>query len=68
MDRPAYQVIVIRAWREPEGVRIRLLADCGSPRQWMVGSIAAACDILGVLLAELLEAPDRQATPPHTID
>jgi hypothetical protein len=68
MDQPAYQVIVVRAWREPEGVRIRLLADGGSARQWVVGSIASACDVLGALLAELLEAPDRQATPPHTID
>jgi hypothetical protein len=68
MDRPAYQVIVVRAWRESEGVRIRLLADGGSARQWLVGSIDAACDLLGALLAELLEAPDRQATPLDTID
>jgi hypothetical protein len=68
MDPPAYQVIVVRAWREPDGVRIRLLADGGSARQWVVGSIASACDVLSALLTELLEASERRATPPHTID
>jgi hypothetical protein len=68
MDSPRYQVIVIRAWREPEGLRIRLLADGSPPRQWVVGSITDARDVMGALLAELLTAADHQATPPHTGD
>jgi hypothetical protein len=68
MDPPGYQVIVVRAWREPEGLRIRLLADGSPARQWVVGSIADARDVLGTLLAELLAAPDGQAPPPNTAD
>jgi len=66
MDPPDYQVIVIRAWREPEGLRIRLLAHGGSPRQWVVGSATAACDVLAALLAELLA--EEPTTRPHTTD
>ena len=67
MDSPRYALIVIRAWREPEGLRIRLLADGSPPRQWVVGSITDACDVVGGLLAELLTATDDQ-TRPHTGD
>ena len=68
MDPPRYQLIVVRAWREPEGLRIRLLANGSPPRQWVVGSISDARDILGALLAELLTAPDQPPTLPHTTD
>jgi hypothetical protein len=68
MDPPRYQLIVIRAWREPEGLRIRLLANGAPPRQWVVGSITEARDVVGALLAELLAAPGQTATPPHTTD
>jgi hypothetical protein len=57
MEPPAYQVIVVRAWREEGGLRIRLLADAGSARQWVVGSIPEACEQLGSILAELLVPP-----------
>jgi hypothetical protein len=69
MEPPSYQVIVVRAWREGRGLRIRLLADGGSARQWVVGSIAEARELLGSILAELLVTPtrpnqsDRPATP-----
>jgi hypothetical protein len=69
MEPPRYQVIVVRAWRDAGGLRIRLLADGGSTRQWVVGSIAEARDLLGSILAELLVTParpdrhDRPATP-----
>ena len=66
MDPPHYQVIVIRAWREPEGLRIRLLADGNSPRRWVVASAAAACELLVALLAELLA--EEPTTQPHTTD
>jgi hypothetical protein len=63
MEPPSYQVIVVRAWRDAGGLRIRLLADGGSARQWVVGSIAEARDLLGALLAELA-GPDGPDQPP----
>lgn len=78
MQPPESRVIVVRAWRDAGGVRIRLLADGDADgdyeRQWIVGSIADACAVLGSLLAELLGAParadgtGRQAIPPGTPD
>jgi hypothetical protein len=59
MEPPRYQVIVVRAWREEGGLRIRLLADGGSARQWVVGSIAEASELLESILAELLVTPTR---------
>jgi hypothetical protein len=69
MEPPSYQVIVVRAWREKGGLRIRLLANGVSSRQWVVGSIAEAIELLSSILAELLVTPtrpnqsDRPATP-----
>jgi hypothetical protein len=78
MQPPESRVIVVRAWRDADGVRIRLLADRDADgdyeRQWIVGSIADACAVLGSLLAELLGAPARDdgtgrpAIPPSTPD
>ena len=68
MDPPYYQVIVIRAWREQEGLRIRLLSNGRPPRQWAVASIADAFDVLSTLLGELLAAPGQHAMPPETSD
>jgi hypothetical protein len=62
MEPPRYQVIVVRAWHDAGGLRIRLLADGGSARQWVVGSIAEARDLLGAILAELT-APARPDQP-----
>jgi hypothetical protein len=59
MEPPGFRVIVIRAWPDAGSLRIRLLADGDSPRQWIVGSIAEARDVVGSLLAELLAAPPR---------
>jgi hypothetical protein len=66
MDPPDYQLIVIRAWREPQGLRIRLLANGSSQRQWVVGSAASACEVLAALLAELVT--EEPTTRPHTTD
>jgi hypothetical protein len=78
MQPPESRVIVVRAWRDAGGVRVRLLADADADgdyeRQWIVGSIAEACAVLGSLLAELLGTPARaDATgwppiPPSTPD
>ncbi len=74
MEPPDFHVIVVRAWREAGGLRIRLIADGVPARQWVVGSIADARDVLGSLLAELLvtpaqpEASGRPVPPPQTPD
>lgn len=63
MDSSEYRVIIIRAWREADGVRIRLLAGGNPGRQWVFGSIADAGDALAALLAELV-----LPKPPTTSD
>jgi hypothetical protein len=59
MEPPSYQVVVVRAWREAGGLRIRLIAHGGSERHWVVGSIAEASDLLESILSELLATPRR---------
>jgi hypothetical protein len=59
MEPPEYQVVVVRAWREVGGLRIRLIAHGDSERHWVVGSIAEASDLLGMILAELLVTSSR---------
>jgi hypothetical protein len=59
MEPPSYQVIVVRAWREAEGLRIRLIAHDGSARHWVVDSIGEARELLGSILGELLVRPTR---------
>jgi hypothetical protein len=61
MEPPSYQVVVVRAWREAGGLRIRLIAHGASERYWVVGSIAEASDLLGSILAELLATPTGPA-------
>ena len=57
MQGPAFHVVVVRAWREADGLRVRLIVDGDAGRHWVVGSIAAAQDVLGALLAELEGGP-----------
>jgi hypothetical protein len=65
MEPPSYQVVVVRAWREAGGLRIRLIAHGDAERHWVVGSIAEASDLLGMILAELLATPrPAPGTPP----
>jgi hypothetical protein len=61
MEPPSYQVVVVRAWREAGGLRIRLIAHGDADRHWVVGSIAEASDLLGSILAELLATPSGRA-------
>jgi hypothetical protein len=53
MDSWDSRVIIVRAWRESDGIRIRLLAEGDPRRQWVLTSIAEAGDLLATLLAEL---------------
>jgi hypothetical protein len=65
MQLPESRIIVVRAWRDAGGLRVRLLTDGAPERQWVVGSIADARDVLGSLLAELLgaEADGTESVP-----
>jgi hypothetical protein len=50
MDSPAQRVLVVRAWREPEGIRVRVLTE---GRHWVAGSVSGALEVVGALLTEL---------------
>jgi hypothetical protein len=63
MDPPDFRVIVVRAWCDSGGLRIRLLVDGDSSRHWVVGSIAEACTVLGLVLAELPIPPAESGIP-----
>jgi hypothetical protein len=64
MQSSDYRVVIVRAWRESDGVRIRVLADGHPRRHWVLSSIAEAGDVLVGLLTEL--APPAEPTTSHT--
>jgi hypothetical protein len=66
MSSPEHRVIIIRAWRDPGGIRVRLLADGPPSRQWLLGSVAETRAVLTALLGEL--TPGRPADPADTAD
>jgi hypothetical protein len=57
-----YSVIVLRAWRTPQGVIIRVLTTNGTLRNWVVFGSANLVALLESLIAEL-EAPDIDMAP-----
>jgi hypothetical protein len=65
MQAPDFHVVVVRAWRESGGLRVRLIVDGDAGRHWVVGSIGGAQDVLGALLAELVGGPTLPADPPN---
>lgn len=56
------RVIVLRAWWNPEGVRVRVLIHDGSRRQWVVAGIPAACALVATLLDALQPPPTTETT------
>jgi hypothetical protein len=64
MQGPDFHVVVVRAWREAGGLRIRLIVDGDAERHWVVGSISGAQEVLGALLAELEGGPPLATGPP----
>ena len=50
------RIIVIRAWRDGDDVRVRLLIDDDRHRAWVVTGAAAAAEVVRLLLAELESA------------
>jgi hypothetical protein len=57
-----YSVIVLRAWRTPQGVIIRVLTSNGKLRNWVVLGSANLVALLETLIAEL-EAPGVDPAP-----
>jgi hypothetical protein len=58
-----WRVIVVRAWREGQQMRVRLLAEGDGKRSWAVSSTAEALAVVRALLEEL---DDANETPPAT--
>lgn len=63
MEPPDTRVVVVRAWRDAGGLRIRVLAEPPAAREWMFTSVGDACELVAALLGEL-----RSPTPPDTAD
>ena len=63
MSANKWRVIVVRAWREGQQVRVRLLAEGDRKRSWVVSSTADALTVVRALLEEL---DDADETPPAT--
>lgn len=58
MDESDHRVIIVRAWREADGVRVRLLADGTPRRQWVASTIPDAADVVVAVLSELIRTVD----------
>jgi hypothetical protein len=58
MDGRDQRLIIVRAWREAGGVRVRLLADGPPERQWVVATIPDAAEVMFAVLSELLRTVD----------
>ncbi|MHC6591691.1 hypothetical protein [Arthrobacter sp. C152] len=48
-----YSVIVLRAWRNPQGLIIRVLTTDGTRRNWVVLGTANLAALLEILISEL---------------
>ncbi|MBT2521850.1 hypothetical protein [Arthrobacter sp. ISL-28] len=62
-----YSVIVLRAWRDPQGLIVRVLTTDGTRRSWVVFGTANLVALLETLTAEL-EPPGSGATAEGTTD
>ncbi|MGE5288429.1 MAG: hypothetical protein ACM3ML_14780 [Micromonosporaceae bacterium] len=63
MSANEWRVIVVRAWREGQQLRVRLLAAGDGKRSWVVSGTAEALAVVRALLEELDVADE---TPPTT--
>ena len=52
-----YSVIVLRAWRNPQGLIIRVLTTDGTRRNWVVFGTANLSALLESLISELQPPP-----------
>jgi hypothetical protein len=62
VNASTWQVIVIRVWRESSGIRLRILMQDGTNRNWAVATAAEA----GELIARLIDELEAGSVSPHT--
>lgn len=62
-----YSVIVLRAWRHPQGLIVRVLTTDGTRRNWVVFGTANLVALLESLIAEL-EPARPETTAEFTTD
>jgi len=62
-----YPVIVLRAWRNPQGLIIRVMTTDGTRRHWVVFGMANLVALLESLTADL-EPPHHGTTAEITTD
>lgn len=62
-----YSVIVLRAWRNPQGLFVRVLTVDGTRRSWVVCGTANLVALLETLTGEL-EPPGPETTAEGTTD
>jgi hypothetical protein len=54
-------VLVLRAWRDPDGLKIRLLSSSEAGHATAVAtSVPAACELVASHLAPLADGPDER--------
>jgi hypothetical protein len=58
-----WQVIVVRAWRDGDQVRARIIVTGDRRREWVIAGVPGATEIFAGLLEELLAGAE---TPPDT--
>lgn len=63
MSTNEWRLIVVRAWRDGQQMRVRLLAEGDGKRSWVVSSTTEALAVVRALLEEL---DDADGTPPAT--
>lgn len=63
-----YSVIVLRAWRNPQGLIIRVLTTDGTRRNWVVTGTANLAVLLESLISELAPPPDENGAEITTDD
>jgi hypothetical protein len=62
MASPTWRIVILRAWRDAEDLRIRVLTHDRPEQQWIVNSLDACCEILDRLFSELMSTDTTDAT------
>jgi hypothetical protein len=68
MESTPYMVIILRGWRESDSVRVRILVEDGTQRQWVIAGVSRTCALVAALLDELADGANDEArrTTEHT--
>ena len=66
MESHRSQVILLRAWLEDNGLRVRILVADGPQRRWVVAGVEPACSVVEALLRELASPTKTNQDGPLT--